>query len=135
MMSRIRRRDTVPELKVRRWLHARGLRFRIDRGDLPGRPDIVLPRWKLAIFVHGCFWHQHPGCRLASRPKTNLGYWGPKLAGNKARDRRNVRAMETLGWKVGVIWECRTRNPDDLAVDARALLKEAGVRLATGRDG
>jgi DNA mismatch endonuclease (patch repair protein) len=131
MMSRIRRRDTAPELKVRRWLHAQGLRFRLDRGDLPGRPDIVLPKWNLAIFVHGCFWHQHPRCRLASRPKTNMAYWVPKLAGNKTRDRRNIRALKARGWDVAVIWECRTRNPGDLAEDAGALLKRTGIRPAT----
>ena len=110
LMSRIRSKQTQPELAVRRALHGRGLRFRLHRRDLPGKPDIVLPKHKLAIFVHGCFWHQHPNCKLASRPKTRSEYWGPKLASNVARDKRHVRALEELGWRVETVWECDTRD-------------------------
>ncbi|RWP70312.1 MAG: DNA mismatch endonuclease Vsr [Mesorhizobium sp.] len=109
-MSRIRSSGTAPELAVRRMLHANGLRFRLHRKDLPGRPDIVLPRHRLVIFIHGCFWHQHSDCRLASKPKTRPDYWQPKLAGNVERDARNTSALQALGWRVETIWECDTRK-------------------------
>lgn len=121
LMSRIRSSGTSPELAVRKMLHARGLRFRLHRKDLPGRPDIVLPKYRTAIFVHGCFWHQHPECRLASKPKTRTDYWEPKLAGNVERDARNVRALELLGWRVETIWECETRQPEALAARVNAI--------------
>jgi DNA mismatch endonuclease (patch repair protein) len=111
LMARIRSRDTKPEIAVRRLLHSLGYRFRLHRRDLPGRPDIVLPRHRLAIFVHGCFWHQHPDCRLASRPKTRQDYWGPKLAGNVSRDQIAQESLRSLGWRVAVVWECDTRKP------------------------
>ena len=111
LMARIRSVDTRPEIAVRRLLHAMGYRFRLHRRDLPGKPDIVLPRHRLAIFVHGCFWHQHAGCRLASRPKTRQDYWTPKLAGNVARDEAAQAALRKLGWRVEVIWECDARDP------------------------
>jgi DNA mismatch endonuclease (patch repair protein) len=113
-MSRIRSSGTSPELAVRRMLHARGFRFRLHRKDLPGRPDVVLPKYRTAIFVHGCFWHQHPECRLASKPKTRMDYWQPKLAGNVERDARNKAALELLGWRVETIWECDTRRHEAL---------------------
>jgi DNA mismatch endonuclease (patch repair protein) len=100
---------------VRRALHAAGLRFRIHRRNLPGNPDIVLPGRRLAVLVHGCFWHQHPGCRLARRPKRNLEYWEPKLARNMARDERVQADLIALGWQVRVIWECEARSPETLA--------------------
>src|SRR6218665_568865 len=101
-MASIRSSNTRPEIAVRRALHAKGLRFRLHRKDLPGKPDIVLPRHRLAVFVHGCFWHQHPGCRLASKPKSRHDYWEPKLAGNVARDFRATGQLEALGWRVAV---------------------------------
>jgi len=113
-MSRIRSANTQPEIAVRRLLHALGYRFRLHRRGLPGKPDIVLPRHQLAIFVHGCFWHQHAGCRLASKPKTRQDYWTPKLAGNVHRDRLAQQALADLGWRVEVIWECDARRPDEL---------------------
>lgn len=116
LMSRIRSSGTKPEIVVRRALHALSFRFRLHRRDLPGKPDIVLPKYKLAIFVHGCFWHQHPNCKLASRPKTRSEYWAPKLASNVARDRRHVRALGEMGWRVEIVWECETR-------DAKRLVK------------
>jgi DNA mismatch endonuclease, patch repair protein len=109
-MARISSKHTKPEIRVRRALHSRGFRFRLHRIDLPGKPDIVLPKWNLAIFVNGCFWHQHPGCTLASKPKTNTEYWGPKLLRNVKRDRRNRAALRRAGWRVAVIWECQTRD-------------------------
>ncbi|WP_089923294.1 very short patch repair endonuclease [Caulobacter sp. UNC279MFTsu5.1] len=123
-MSRIRSADTKPEILVRRAIHARGFRFRLQRRDLPGRPDIVLPRHRLAIFVHGCFWHQHQGCKLASTPKTRQDYWEPKLAGNVERDARAVGALEAMGWRVQVIWECDTRKPDRLAARLDAIFSK-----------
>lgn len=113
-MSRIRSSNTVPELLVRRRLHALGYRFRLHIADLPGRPDVVLPRLKLALFVHGCFWHQHPGCGRASKPKSRTGYWTPKLARNVARDAECRAALGELGWRAEVIWECDVRKPDSL---------------------
>lgn len=103
-MSRIRSKNTAPELIVRRGLHARGFRFRVDRRDLPGRPDIVLPRWRSVIQVHGCYWHGHD-C-LGRAPKTNTEYWGPKIAGNRDRDARNEAALRAAGWRLMIVWEC-----------------------------
>jgi DNA mismatch endonuclease (patch repair protein) len=114
LMSRIRSGNTQPEIAVRRLLHAMGYRYRLHRRDLPGEPDIVLPRHQLAIFVHGCFWHQHQGCRLASKPKTRQEYWHPKLAGNVVRDGLAQEALSALGWRVEVIWECEARKPSQL---------------------
>jgi DNA mismatch endonuclease (patch repair protein) len=112
-MRAIRKFHTKPEIRVRQRLHALGFRFRLHRRDLPGTPDIVLPRHKVAIQVHGCFWHQHPGCRHAIRPRTNQDYWLPKLARNVARDVATKLELEALGWRVLVIWEC------ELGEDAR----------------
>jgi len=106
---------------VRRALHAMGKRFRLFRRDLPGRPDIVLPRYRIALFVHGCFWHRHEGCRLSSTPKTRIEFWNDKFVTNIARDARNVAELRALGWRVGVIWECETRRPDLLAILERLL--------------
>jgi len=117
LMSRIRSKNTKPEMTVRRLLHARGLRFRLHRRDLPGKPDIVLPRHRLAILVHGCFWHQHAGCRLASKPKSRIEYWTPKLAGNVRRDLEARAALRSLGWRDEIIWECEVRNAQ--AIEAR----------------
>lgn len=107
-MARIRSSNTSPELQVRSALHRAGIRFRLHRRDLPGKPDVVLPRFNIAVFVHGCFWHGHGcGSRKAHSPKSNIGYWGPKIAGNAARDIRNARRLRKLGWRTRVIWECR----------------------------
>jgi DNA mismatch endonuclease (patch repair protein) len=114
-MRSIRKRDTVPELLLRRALHAAGLRFRLHRRDLPGNPDLVLPSRRLAVLVHGCFWHQHPGCPLCRQPKGNTAYWLPKLARNVARDRRVRDDLTALGWRVLVIWECEARDAARLA--------------------
>src|SRR5580704_13053728 len=96
LMARIRSSNTQPGLAVRGLLHSMGFRYRLHRRNLPGRPDLVLPRHRLAIFVHGCFWHQHPGCKLASRPKTRGDYWSPKLASNVARDERHEHELKLL---------------------------------------
>jgi DNA mismatch endonuclease, patch repair protein len=109
MMSGIRGKDTQPEVMVRRALHARGLRFGIKQTRLPGRPDIVLPRWKVAVFVHGCFWHWH-GCQLSKMPTSNREFWEKKLAGNQDRDSRAQIALISMGWRVAMIWECSLRG-------------------------
>lgn len=105
-MSRIRSSNTSPELALRRALHALGIRFRLHRKDLPGKPDIVLPRHKTVVFVHGCFWHRHAGCKVASTPKTNTAFWEEKFQRNMVRDERNTALLKGLGWKVLVVWEC-----------------------------
>ena len=113
-MSRIRSRDTNPELAVRRSLRRLGYRYRLHRNDLPGKPDIVLPKHRIVIFVHGCFWHQHAGCIDCSNPKTNIKYWSPKLLANLQRDRKNRRTLRRLGWTAIVIWECQTQRTEQL---------------------
>jgi DNA mismatch endonuclease (patch repair protein) len=110
MMANIRGKDTKPEIVVRRLLHKMGYRFRLHRKDLPGTPDIVFPGRKALIFVHGCFWHQHEGCRFAVLPATRRSFWENKLSGNVSRDRRAVTALRRAGWRVSVIWECQTQR-------------------------
>lgn len=111
-MSRIRKTDTSPELTVRRIVHGLGYRFRLYRRDLPGCPDIVLPKRRKVIFIHGCWWHRH-NCRLGRRtPKTRQKYWLPKLQANKERYKKNRRALQKQGWKVLTIWECQTKKPE-----------------------
>ena len=109
-MSAIKGRDTKPEILLRKLLHSLGYRFRIQRKDLPGRPDIVLPRYKTAIFVNGCFWHRHEGCKYASTPSTNSEFWEMKFAANVKRDVRNYVALKKQGWNVIVIWECEVKE-------------------------
>ena len=115
-MSRVRDRDTKPELIVRRLIHQMGHRYRLHRRDLPGVPDMVFPRRKKAIFIHGCFWHRHsdPGCRMARMPKSRQDYWEPKLAGNCYRDKINQARLRELGWDVLVIWECEARHIENI---------------------
>lgn len=113
-MSRIKSRDTKPELIVRSLLHRQGFRFRLHDRSLPGTPDIVLKKHKTVIFVHGCFWHQHKGCKYAAMPKTRREFWRQKLAGNVTRDRRNRKALEKLGWRVLVVWECEQKTASHL---------------------
>lgn len=106
MMSGIRGKNTKPEIIVRSLLHRLGYRFRLHRKDLPGRPDIVLPKWRTVIFVNGCYWHGHDDCHLFRPPKTRTEFWTNKIEGNQARDRRNYASLEEAGWTVLVIWEC-----------------------------
>lgn len=122
-MSRIRSRHTKPELLVRSALHRLGYRFRLHRRDLPGTPDIVLPKYRTVLFVHGCFWHRHSGCKYAYTPKTRLEFWQAKFAENEARHRRQARELRKMGWRVYVIWECETRQADELAGRLRGLLR------------
>jgi len=113
-MAKVRNKDTTAEITVRKALHKRGVRFRLHRRDLPGTPDIVLPRYKLAIFVHGCFWHQHKGCRRATVPQTNTDFWQQKFMRNLSRDAKAEQELVTAGWKVVVIWECELRSSTTL---------------------
>lgn len=109
-MALIKGRDTKPEMRVRRALHAAGLRYRLHVKSLPGKPDLILRSRRAALFVHGCFWHQHrdPSCKLARMPKSKLDFWRPKLEGNRLRDARKRRELEDLGWSVVEVWECQT---------------------------
>lgn len=111
-MSRIRSKDTTPELIVRRLLHARGYRYRLHRAGLPGRPDIVFPARSKVIFVHGCFWHRHPGC--CRTPKSRADFWLTKFRANRRRDLRNQRRLTEMGWDFLVVWECEIRYADGL---------------------
>jgi len=113
LMSRIRSTNTKPEITVRSLLHGMGYRFRLHRRDLPGRPDIVLPRHRKIILVHGCFWHGHD-CKLASKPKSNSEYWSAKIMANRSRDARNLTALQAAGWRVLEIWECEIRRGEGL---------------------
>lgn len=114
-MSRIRGCDTLPELRVRSLLHRLGFRFSLRRKELPGKPDIVLPARRAIVFVHGCFWHQHQGCRNATMPSTRRSFWEDKLKGNVARDERNVDALRSLGWRVLTVWECELEDEGRVA--------------------
>lgn len=111
MMAGIRGKNTKPELQVRRFLHRHGFRFRLHGRELPGRPDIVLPKYRAVVFVHGCFWHQHPGCRFAYSPKSNQSFWSAKLQGNVERDATTGANLRALGWRVLTLWECEVNDP------------------------
>ncbi|UVV69170.1 very short patch repair endonuclease [Brucella anthropi] len=115
LMAKVRSKDTKPELIVRKTAHRLGYRFRLHRPDLPGTPDLVFPRHRLAVFVHGCFWHRHPNCRRATTPTTNIVKWAEKFERNRLRDARAKAELEKLGWSVLVIWECETRSEKALA--------------------
>jgi DNA mismatch endonuclease, patch repair protein len=114
MMSGIRGTNTQPELIVRRYMHARGLRYRLHVRSLPGRPDIVFPKYRAVVEVRGCFWHQHPRCKYAVMPKSNARFWEEKLQSNVLRDRRSVRALRKAGWRVITIWECEAYSLEHL---------------------
>ncbi|WP_202330989.1 very short patch repair endonuclease [Mesorhizobium sp. L-8-3] len=114
-MSRIRGRDTKPELLLRRHLHAAGFRFRLHASGLPGRPDMVFPRYRAVIFVHGCFWHGHD-CPLFKVPSTRPEFWSAKISGNRDRDRRTIARLRASGWRVLVVWECSLKGPGRIPV-------------------
>ena len=115
LMRRVHSANTGPEIAVRRLAHKLGLRFRLHRKDLPWSPDLVFVRQKTCVFVHGCFWHRHEGCRKASIPKSNVTYWTKKFSDNVERDSRVTKGLEGLGWRVLIIWECETTHLETLA--------------------
>lgn len=114
MMGKIKSKNTKPELIVRSLCHSLGLRYRLHRRDLPGSPDLVFPKHRLCLFVHGCFWHRHPGCKYAYTPKSRLEFWLKKLNKNMERDQINESLLRAMGWKVETIWECETKNQEFL---------------------
>ena len=124
-MRRIKSKDMKPELAVRRLVHNLGFRYRLHRKDLPGKPDLVFGPKRKVIFVHGCFWHGHEleGCLDARRPKSNTGYWNPKLTRNKERDAKHIKNLEADGWQVFVVWECETKDEAPLRRELRRFLK------------
>lgn len=109
LMGRIRGKDTSPEMKVRRLLWSSGLRYRLHAKSLPGRPDLVFGRWRAVVFVHGCFWHRHPGCPFFRLPKTRTSFWDEKLSRNQERDAAAVASLATAGWRIAIAWECSVR--------------------------
>ena len=122
-MAAIRSKNTKPELIVRSILHKEGYRFRLHRKGLPGSPDIILKKYQTIIFVHGCFWHRHKGCKDCTTPKTRTDYWVDKFRKNVDRDKKNEEQLKTLGWKVLVIWQCEIKNKDKLLAKLRNKLK------------
>ncbi|WP_137391214.1 very short patch repair endonuclease [Rhodoligotrophos defluvii] len=123
LMARVRQKDTTPEMIVRRVAHGLGYRFRLHRTSLPGSPDLVFPSRRVAVFVHGCFWHRHEGCPKSTVPKTRQEYWLSKFKDNVTRDERAVAELELRGWLVIVIWECETTSPEKVAGRLKAFLE------------
>lgn len=128
IMARVRASGTRPELVVRQVAHRLGYRFRLHRKDLPGRPDLVFPRHRKVVLVHGCFWHGHENCRKARRPGSNAAFWDAKLARNIERDRQTLTALTCSGWRVLTVWECETRRPEQLAERLRGFLSSANPK-------
>ena len=122
MMSAIRGKDTAPERAVRRMAHRLGYRFRLHGRHLPGTPDLVFPRLRTALFVHGCYWHRHAGCRYCYEPKSNIQFWLRKFDGNVRRDEAAVAALRGMGWRPAVVWECEARDHDALADRLKSIL-------------
>lgn len=114
IMRGVKQKDTRPEIAVRKALHAAGFRFRLHARNLPGKPDIVLPKYKTVIFVHGCFWHQHSGCKDGRIPASRIEYWKPKLRRNRERDKEKTLELEAAGWKVATVWECEVKDSSAL---------------------
>ncbi|WP_434149448.1 very short patch repair endonuclease [Methylocaldum gracile subsp. desertum] len=123
-MSLIRGTGSAPEIKLRRLVHGMGFRYRLHVKELPGKPDLVFPSKRAVIFMHGCFWHRHPDCKLARIPKSKLDFWKPKLEANKERDLRNQKELRSLGWRVLVVWECEIDNTERLSLIIREFLRE-----------
>ncbi len=130
-MAAIRGKDTKPEMTVRKFLHRRGFRYRLHVKDLPGKPDIVIPKFRTVVFVHGCFWHRHKGCKNAVLPKTNPDFWEKKLKGNVKRDRKNLEALRNMGWRIVVVWECAMKGKN--AGETEVILDRTAEWL-TGKD-
>lgn len=119
IMSRVKSKNTRPEILVRSFLHQHGLRFSLNRTALPGKPDIILRKYKAVVFVNGCFWHRHqaPNCKLARMPKSNVDFWREKLSKNAERDKARKEALEALGWRVFYVWECQLIHPEQILMD------------------
>lgn len=120
MMSGIKGSNTKPELQVRRYLHGLGFRYKLHVRELPGRPDLVLPRWNVVVQIHGCFWHGHDDCPFATKPATRADFWRKKINDNARRDERTHAELRSLGWRVGVVWECALRKAEALSLHALA---------------
>jgi DNA mismatch endonuclease (patch repair protein) len=120
MMSKIRGKDTRPELALRTAIFAAGFRYRLHRRDLPGSPDLVFPKYRAVLFVHGCFWHRHDDCKYTTTPKANGDFWQQKFAGNVARDARDVRLLRDSGWRVAIVWECALKRSAEMTATAVA---------------
>jgi DNA mismatch endonuclease (patch repair protein) len=125
-MRLIRGADTKPELRVRSIVHRCGYRYKLHDASLPGKPDMVFSSRRKVVFIHGCFWHRHPGCSLARLPKSRLSFWLPKLTNNRQRDVRNIARLRRAGWKVKVIWECETKSADRIEKKLRTFLEKTG---------
>lgn len=134
-MRAVGQKHTKPEMTVRCTLHALGYRFRVQRRDLPGSPDIVLPKYKTAIFVHGCFWHRHPGCKKATTPKSRVPFWTEKFERNVVRDQQKETALREMGWQVLVVWECETKDTTALAATLSSALSHDEANLSRSSAG
>jgi DNA mismatch endonuclease (patch repair protein) len=132
VMARVRGKDTRPEKRVRTIAHTLGLRFRLHRRDLKGTPDLVFPRYKIALFVHGCFWHQHPDCKRASMPATRRDFWTAKLNRNVARDREAVFQLRSEGWRVEIIWECQTKTTEHIKKRLKKIFSDRRKKIRAG---
>lgn len=130
-MSRIRSKDTKPEIIVRSLLHNLGYRFRLHRKDLPGSPDIVLPKYRTVVLVHGCFWHRHQGCKYSYSPKSKKAFWEKKFQSNVLRDEQNTSKLEDLGWNVVIVWECETADIDLLTNKLHEELSRCNQNIQT----
>lgn len=133
IMSHIKGRNSGPELAVRSLLHRMGYRFRLHQKALPGRPDIVLPRYRSVIFVHGCFWHRHKDCRFAYTPKSRIDFWKAKFEANIIRDEKVNSDLERLGWQVIIVWECELRKPDQLCSRLMTSLRKSCLTIKRGK--
>jgi DNA mismatch endonuclease (patch repair protein) len=133
-MSRIGSKNTKPEMTVRSLLHRAGYRYRLHSETLPGKPDIVFPRRKAVIFVHGCFWHQHPACKRAGMPSSRTGFWVPKLTRNIERDKQVIRKLKAIGWRVLVVWECELKSPEKVLRKAEKFLQSSAKTRSTAPD-
>ena len=123
IMAQVKSTNTLPEIAVRSLLHRMGFRFTLHNERLPGKPDICLPKYRTVIFVHGCFWHRHRGCKRATTPTSNTAYWSQKFSRNIARDKKNARLLTRQGWNVILVWECQLKNPERLAKKVKLALK------------
>jgi DNA mismatch endonuclease, patch repair protein len=133
LMARIRGKDTHPEKRVRKIAHAMGLRFRLHRKDLKGTPDLVFPKHKVSVFVHGCFWHQHPHCKRGTMPATQKDFWSAKLTRNVARDQETISQLKSEGWRVEIIWECETKEPEQIKRRLKSIFFGRRSKVRYGR--